>query len=148
MQSASYRVPVAVFSSGGEMMKSAHFHINSITGQPAPLGYASGNNYVVASGFWHILLENVVDTDGDGISDEWEQRHFGNLTTATATSDTDRDGYTDLQEYLNEIASETDPEGAVYDPRIKNAPGGRGFDPSTMGTILFLALPAFIGGTQ
>ncbi len=41
-----------------------------------------------------------VDSDGDGIADAWELIHFGNLTTATATSDYDGDGMTDLQEYL------------------------------------------------
>lgn len=39
------------------------------------------------------------DTDGDGIADWWEQKHFGNLTTANATSDFDGDGADDLAEY-------------------------------------------------
>ncbi len=60
----------------------------------------------------------IVDTDGDGIDDGWETTHFGNLTTATATSDFDKDGYTDKQEYLN---------GGIYDPKIYNLPGGPGF---------------------
>ncbi len=40
------------------------------------------------------------DTDGDGIPDLWELEHFGNLTTATATSDYDGDGITDHDEAL------------------------------------------------
>lgn len=39
------------------------------------------------------------DTDGDGIPDAWEKLNFGNLTTATATSDRDGDSATDLAEY-------------------------------------------------
>lgn len=41
-----------------------------------------------------------VDSDGDGIADAWEYAHFGNLTTANATSNADGDPATDLQEYL------------------------------------------------
>lgn len=51
--------------------------------------------------------------------------HFGDLATADATSDYDRDGYSDLQEYLNrEILDE---EGNSYDPTIVNPPGGPGW---------------------
>jgi hypothetical protein len=39
------------------------------------------------------------DADGDGIADAWEILNFGNLTTATATSDRDGDSATDLAEY-------------------------------------------------
>ncbi len=41
------------------------------------------------------------DTDGDGITDTWEQQNFGNLTTATATSDYDGDGASDFFESLS-----------------------------------------------
>ena len=40
------------------------------------------------------------DSDGDGISDTWEQTTFGNLTTATADSDADGDDSPDLEESL------------------------------------------------
>ncbi|MES9906470.1 MAG: choice-of-anchor D domain-containing protein [Sedimenticola sp.] len=39
------------------------------------------------------------DSDGDGILDDWEQTHFGNLTTASATSDSNGDGTTDLDHF-------------------------------------------------
>lgn len=39
------------------------------------------------------------DSDGDGLPDWWERRHFGNLSAAHATSDRDGDGVTDLHEY-------------------------------------------------
>ena len=40
------------------------------------------------------------DSDGDGLPDVWETSFFGNLPTANATSDFDRDGTTDLAEYI------------------------------------------------
>ncbi len=39
------------------------------------------------------------DADGDGIPDPWEKLHFGPLSKANATTDTDGDGSTDLAEY-------------------------------------------------
>ena len=40
-----------------------------------------------------------VDSDTDGIPDQWETRYFGNLSTANSTSDYDHDGITDRNEY-------------------------------------------------
>lgn len=40
-----------------------------------------------------------VDTDGDGIDDDWEMEHFGDLTTADDTTDFDGDGVSDLNEF-------------------------------------------------
>lgn len=76
-----------------------------------------------------LLVDQAVnpDTDADLLPDAWEITHFGNLTTANGTTDYDRDGYTDLQEYLNEEQGETDPLGAEYDPKQGNAPGGTGY---------------------
>jgi hypothetical protein len=68
---------------------------------------------------------NQDDADSDGITDDWEIEHFGDLTTADATSDYDRDGYSDLQEYLNRDM--LDEEGNPYDPNVKNAPDGPGW---------------------
>ena len=48
-----------------------------------------------------LTIARGVDTDGDGIADAWELQHFGNLTTANATSDFDGDGQSDLREYLD-----------------------------------------------
>lgn len=42
----------------------------------------------------------VADSDLDGIPDEWENNSFGNLTTADAQSDHDRDGQSDLHEWV------------------------------------------------
>lgn len=40
------------------------------------------------------------DSDSDGIADGWELPYTNTLSAFTATSDTDRDGMTDKQEYL------------------------------------------------
>ncbi|MFN0127307.1 MAG: hypothetical protein ACKV19_11545 [Verrucomicrobiales bacterium] len=45
------------------------------------------------------------DTDSDGMADEWEMAYFGDLTTATFTSNADGDSASDKLEYL----SSTDP---------------------------------------
>ncbi|TAG09428.1 MAG: hypothetical protein EAZ42_06800 [Verrucomicrobia bacterium] len=41
-----------------------------------------------------------IDSDMDGIGDQWELAYAGNLTTFSAANDQDKDGRTDLQEYL------------------------------------------------
>ena len=53
--------------------------------------------------------------------DAWELLFFGNLQTADSRSDYDRDGYSDVQEYLN------NPKGVSFDLTVANAPGGEGY---------------------
>jgi hypothetical protein len=78
--------------------------VNLITGQlsgwvwGANVGWISLGNAVA---FVQVdRLQSGTDSDRDGIPDAWELDHFGNLTTANATSDKDGDGFGDLQEYL------------------------------------------------
>ena len=73
------------------------------------------------------LTITSADTDGDGLPDAWEMDQFGNTTTANEKSDYDRDGYTDLQEYMHQSNNATDPAGGAYDPKLANAPGGIGY---------------------
>lgn len=73
------------------------------------------------------MFPDTQDSDSDGINDEWELFYFGDLTTAGATSDFDRDGYTDLQEYQNFMNGELDPEGNPFGPTDKNISGGTGY---------------------
>jgi parallel beta-helix repeat protein len=67
------------------------------------------------------------DTDHDGIDDNWELLFFGNLQTANSKSDYDRDGYSDVQEYLNNRNHHLDPKGLSFDLTAANAPGGEGY---------------------
>jgi hypothetical protein len=67
------------------------------------------------------------DSDHDGIDDNWEKKHFTNLSTAKKTTDFDKDGYTDLQEYLNWLGNLRDSNGAEFDPKAENAPGSAGY---------------------
>ena len=87
---------------------------------------------------------NDADTDSDDISDFWEDYHFGDLTTATATSDWDKDRYSDKQEYLNERNGETDPLGNPYDPKTENAPNGTGYKKPF--NILLMIVPIISAG--
>ena len=55
-------------------------------------------------GGWPELKSTTppVDTDGDGMPDKWEQRHGLNpRDPADGSADKDRDGYTNIEEYLN-----------------------------------------------
>jgi hypothetical protein len=68
------------------------------------------------------------DTDGDGIDDDWELFYFNGLTRASATSDSERDRYSDYFEYLNWRDGILDPAGYGFDPTLINAPDGANFD--------------------
>ncbi len=104
-----------------------HF-IASVTGCGGTL---NGSTYTTAA----IMADCTVtasffpgtDSDGDRIDDAWEEEHFNGLTTADAASDYDKDGYSDLQEYLNWLADQNDPAGSPYNPKVRNAPGGTGW---------------------
>lgn len=85
----------------------------------------------------------ITDTNGNGIEDGWEMFYFGDLVTATATSDFDHDYYTDLQEYLNWRIELVDPASQLFGPEVANAPGGIGYDRPN---ILLLMLPAILHG--
>jgi hypothetical protein len=46
------------------------------------------------------IAQAFTDTDMDGLDDDWEVLHFGNLSQ-TAAGDFDADGMTNLEEYTN-----------------------------------------------
>lgn len=72
--------------------------------------YYNGESFAGVAGFeaisWPELAGGpaAVDADADGMPDAWESAHFGDTSRGAAdnsSSDSDGDGYTDLEEYLN-----------------------------------------------
>lgn len=102
------------------------------------------HNVTTINGCTLTVTPPFVDTDGDGIDDNWETTYFGNLTTADASSDFDNDGYTDYQEYLNR--NETDPSDGSYDPKVQNAPGGTGYVPTKRNVPMQAIFHLLLGG--
>lgn len=122
---------------------------------PILLDPANGIGTVVAGSVTFTESSGITDTDGDGIADDWETTHFGNLTTANATSDYDGDGLTDLQEY----GSSTDPkdgdsdndgytDGNDSNPLTADSPGGTGYDPATDSRTYDISGTVNYSGTQ
>ena len=59
----------------------------------------------------------IIDADGDGLPDAWEQQYFGN-TTYNGNDDPDGDGYTNLEEYQNGTnPTVADPMAILYEPK-------------------------------
>jgi hypothetical protein len=54
------------------------------------------------------------DTDGDGMPGNWEVAHNLNPAVAENNGDFDMDGYTNLEEYMNEIAAWPAPAAIVF----------------------------------
>ncbi|HMP84886.1 MAG TPA: hypothetical protein PKA41_19515, partial [Verrucomicrobiota bacterium] len=54
------------------------------------------------------------DSDNDGMPDTWEIEHGLNPNVANNNADFDNDGYTDLEEYLNELAAWPAPSPVVF----------------------------------
>ncbi len=90
----------------------------------------------IVNGSIYVQQQEFIDSDNDGIDDNWERRFFNDLTSASSTGDFDRDGYTDLQEYLNDLEGERDPENTAYDPTTVNASGGTGYHAGNSNSII------------
>jgi hypothetical protein len=60
------------------------------------------------------------DTDGDGMPDYWEIEHGLDPNVANNNGDFDNDGYTDLEEYLNDIAAWPAPGNIIFTGATNN----------------------------
>lgn len=73
-------------------------------------GNGSTNGFIDtqdAAGGWPLLnsLPAPLDTDGDGMPDEWEVAHGLNPNNrADSNGDRNNDGYTNIEEYINSLA--------------------------------------------
>lgn len=93
-----------------------------------------------------VVNSTFVDTDHDGIADDWEMTFWEDLTTASGTTDFDGDGYSDLWEYLNWKQFVFDTDGVVFSPILANSSGSPGYEGST--SFMLMVLPAILGGAQ
>jgi len=89
----------------------------------------------------------VPDTYGDAISDEYRVSIFGNIAAMYQTSEWDKRGYTDFQEYLNILNGETELDGAEYASIAVGAPGGTGYV-SSSSTFWSYILPETINSIE
>jgi len=76
-------------------------HVNLATGEFSGYAWSANCGWInLGSGQLKTDRMNIVDTDGDGISDAFEIAYTGSLTNMTASSDTDLDGQSDKAEYI------------------------------------------------
>ena len=70
-------------------------------------GDGEGSAYTYSrDGFVHVDVPSnapYADTDGDGMPDAWESAHGFDPLTADDSGDADGDGYTNIEEFLNEV---------------------------------------------
>lgn len=91
----------------------------------------------------------IVDTDQDGIADDWEIYYFHTLTAASAISDGDHDGYTDIWEYINWNQGLLDSGNKTFDPLILNSPDSQGYSPDeTSAKFWVMMLPAILSAVK
>lgn len=60
------------------------------------------------------------DTDADGMPNAWEAAHNLNPNTADNNGDFDADGYTNIEEYINEVAAWPAPQPIGFNGAINN----------------------------
>jgi hypothetical protein len=78
----------------------------TFTGEGCAPGIINTQNDVhIGTSPWPELKSKKApkDSDGDGMPDEWERRHGLNPNNAADGNLTDKNGYTNLEKYLNEI---------------------------------------------
>jgi hypothetical protein len=74
--------------------------------RPASLGGTGGTGALARAANF--------DTDKDGMPDDWEQAHGLNPTVADNNGDFDTDGYTNLEEYVNDLSEFPAPAPLIF----------------------------------
>lgn len=101
--------------------------LDLLTGRLTGYVYSANCGWISLSNAFAFVQTDTIapaaDTDGDGIADAWEYQKFNNLTTANATSNSDGDPATDLQEYLADT-NPNDPNSYLRITTYTTAPTG------------------------
>jgi len=112
--------------------------INLLTGQfhgHAWSANAGWINFDAPTATLRTTTIHITDTDNDGLGDAWERQYFGNLTAANATTNSDRDPASDLDEYraataphdpgdwLQVVSQSLTPTGTGITLRFTTSPG-------------------------
>ncbi len=88
-------------------------------------------SYDNASNFLKLTVQTttntIIDSDQDGLNDDWEMYYFNTLNVASHLTDADGDHYLDLAEFTNWKGGATDSLGNLFDPLVENAPNGPGY---------------------
>ncbi|MCK4444608.1 MAG: VCBS repeat-containing protein, partial [Thermoplasmata archaeon] len=100
-----------------------------------------------ASITWNFtIVTDQTDTDDDGLPDDWEIGHFGDLTQGPGV-DTDSDGLTNLQELnsgTNPVDPDTDDDGYLDgddpDPLVAEDAPSAGVDPLLLAVIIIVVV--------
>lgn len=101
-----------------EPTNSARPHVNLVTGEFSGYAWSANCGWInLGSGQLKTDRMDIVDSDGDGISDAFEMAYAGDLTTMNGSSDFDHDGFTDKAEYLA-LTNPLDPQSNLKITRI------------------------------
>jgi hypothetical protein len=75
--------------------------VDLVTGEFSGYAWSANCGWInLGTGILKTDSMDIIDTDGDGISDAFEHAYTNGLAAMTATSDGDGDGFSDKDEYL------------------------------------------------
>jgi len=104
---ASSGLPVDYEILSGPAVLDEGYMTFTATGVVVIIAHQQGNsNWLAAAATTNVFaVLPVIDSNTNGIPDEWEIEYFGSLEVSSGTSDYDEDGVSDIHEYI----ADTDP---------------------------------------